>query len=79
MFTLDDLSGIMLAAGGITPGDGFADVSFGELGYDSLAVLEISGRIADRFGEGLPEGTLTEQTTPVQTVTYVNDLLAARR
>jgi minimal PKS acyl carrier protein len=79
VFTLDDLRDIMHTAGGIQPGEGFADVPFTDLGYDSLAVLEISGRIAERIGVRLPEGSLTEDTTPVQTATYVNSLLAVGR
>jgi len=48
---------------------------FTDLGYDSLAVLEIQKVIQLEFGIELPDDSLEEMTTPDSTVAYVNERL----
>ncbi|MFI6040993.1 acyl carrier protein [Nocardia sp. NPDC051321] len=74
-FTLTDLGRIMLEAAG-DEGIDFAepvlDVLFDELGYDSLALLEASGRIEREFDISLDEDTLLSATTPRALIGAVN-------
>lgn len=74
--TLDQLRTIMRTCAG-TDEDVDLDGEIGarqftDLGYDSLAVLEIQKVIELEFGIGLPDEALEEMTTPDRTVAYVN-------
>ncbi|WP_299527728.1 acyl carrier protein [uncultured Streptomyces sp.] len=55
-----------------------ADVPFTDLGYDSLALLEVGSRITRDFGISLPDEELDEVETPRAFVDLVNRELAAR-
>ncbi|WP_405010102.1 acyl carrier protein [Kitasatospora sp. NBC_01539] len=55
-----------------------ADVPFTDLGYDSLALLEVGGRIARDFGVDLPDEDLDGVETPRAFVDLVNAVLSAR-
>lgn len=46
--------------------------NFDDLGYDSLAVLEITARIEQEFGVKIREDDVEALTTPAQLVDYVN-------
>ena len=77
--TMDQLRTIMRTCAGE---DDEADLDgeigalqFADLGYDSLAVLEIQKVIELEFGIGLPDEALEEMTTPERTVAYVNTRL----
>jgi len=75
-FTLDDLREL-LRGGAERPADldgDIADIRFDELGYDSLAVLEIAGQIQRRFGVVVPDDAMTEMPTPAKAVEFVNAL-----
>lgn len=77
--TLDQLRTIMRTCAG-TDEDVDLDGEIGaqqftDLGYDSLAVLEIQKVIELEFGIGLPDEALEEMTTPERTVAYVNQRL----
>lgn len=54
------------------------DTSFEELGYDSLAVLEIVARINQELGARLPDEAIETTSTPRQALAVVNDALAER-
>ena len=77
--TMDQLRIIMRTCAGAddeTDLDGeIGGLPFGDLGYDSLAVLEIQKVIELEFGIGLPDEALEEMTTPERTVAYVNTRL----
>ncbi|MDH2427190.1 acyl carrier protein [Sphaerisporangium sp. TRM90804] len=81
-FTLDDLRALMRACAGQDESvdlDGdIADRTFTELGYDSLAVLELSVRLSDDFGVPVGEGDMEQDDTPRTVVSYVNSQLAVR-
>ncbi|WP_314178000.1 acyl carrier protein [Streptomyces winkii] len=79
-FTLDDLVVIMRAGGGedreALDGD-ILDMPFGELGYDSLALLEITTRIENEYGISMPEDVATSVRTPREAIDHVNALVRA--
>jgi act minimal PKS acyl carrier protein len=53
------------------------DTTFDELGYDSLAVLELAGRIGQVYGVMIPDERLWELRTPRAVIDHVNADLAA--
>lgn len=79
-FTLDDLRNLMRSGSGEDESvdlDGdILDVPFAELGYDSLAVLELSSRIGRDHGIRVPDDAVQRMTTPREALDYVRDLLA---
>jgi minimal PKS acyl carrier protein len=66
--TIDDLRRIFEAVAGADESvdlDGdIIDVEFAELGYDSIAVLEVVGHIRRQYGISLDEDDLAEANTP---------------
>ena len=80
-FTQADLVGYMRRAAGeddavALDGD-IAETTFADLGYDSLAVMEISSLVERELGVSLPEEEMVEAETPKQYVALVNELLSA--
>lgn len=77
--TLDDVRSILREAGGIDEGidlDGdILHVTFGELGYDSLALLEASTHIERMFGVRLDDPTFRDTATPKTLMDSVNSQL----
>ena len=55
-----------------------ADVSFTDLGYDSLALLEVAGRITRDYGVALPDEDVDGAETPRAFVTLVNSAVSGR-
>ncbi|MDG4820757.1 acyl carrier protein [Asanoa sp. WMMD1127] len=82
MFTIDDVRRIMREAAGEAESsslDGdIGDVTFTDLGYDSLALLELAARVQQEYGVPMPDEALEHMQTPAETVTYVNDRAALR-
>ena len=81
-FDLDDLRGLMKGCAGVDEGidiDGdILHVPFEQLGYDSLALLEIAHKIEDQMGVIIPDGSVEKMQTPVEIIVYVNsDVLKA--
>ena len=78
-FTLDDLRTVLRDAAG--DGDGLdgdiLDVPLDELGYDSVSLLETSGRIERERGIALDDSTLSGAVTPRAFIAAVNEQLAA--
>lgn len=81
-FTVTDLARILRAAAGEDEAlDLDADIlelSFADLGYDSLAVMETSSRVEREFGVLLPEEEMSDIETPVQFIAFVNEQLSAK-
>lgn len=79
-FTMADLVEVMRAAAGedesVDLDGNIAEITFGELGYDSLAVMETASRVERELGVSLPEETMTTIETPTQFVDLVNAQLA---
>jgi act minimal PKS acyl carrier protein len=81
-FTLDDLRQIMLEWAGQAEdvdldGD-ILDVTFENLGYDSLAMLETTSRIEKAAGIKIPDYTVNELSTPRTLLHFVNDSVSHR-
>jgi len=81
VFTLDQLKTIMSRCAGVDESvdlDGDIDgATFAELGYDSLAVLEMTAQIQREVGITVDDGAIEELTTPHLLVSYVNGRTAA--
>ncbi|MFI5527154.1 acyl carrier protein [Kitasatospora sp. NPDC051853] len=80
-FTVEDLLRILRAGAGTDErsepeGRDLADVAFDELGYDSLALLELASRVERAYGFRIPDGEFEQKETPRQVVDYVNSRLA---
>lgn len=79
-FDLDDLRAIMKScagvADGIELGGDILDIPFDELGYDSLALLEISHRIEDQQGMVIPDGSVETMKTAREVIAFVNSFAA---
>ncbi|WP_131736979.1 acyl carrier protein [Actinomadura roseirufa] len=80
-FTVDDVRRILRACAGepdtISLDDDISTVSFEDMGYDSLAVLEMAARIQQEFLVAIPDETVAELPTPDAIVEYVNPRIAA--
>ncbi|KOX23561.1 MULTISPECIES: acyl carrier protein [unclassified Streptomyces] len=75
LITLQDIVRALRAAAGAGDGadlDGdVADVTFGELGYDSIAVLETIGALEREYGFSLGDEAVQEAQTPGQLLRLV--------
>lgn len=80
LFTLDILKQVLLEGAGAADGVGLdgdiLDTSFQDIGYDSLALLETSGRIEREYGIALDDSALADAHTPRQLIDIVNAQLA---
>lgn len=78
-FTLDDLKQALRTAAGEDESvdlDGdILDTDFGDLGYDSLAVMETASLIERGFGVRLPDDDVGLQHTPGTFIDFVNSVL----
>lgn len=77
-FGIEELRVIMRGAAGSEDGvdlDGeIAGVPFVELGYDSLAVLEMMSEVQRRYGVTVDEDVVFELQTPQDAIDHVNTL-----
>lgn len=75
-FTANDLRRIMRSTVGVGDGvdlDGdILDTPFAELGYDSLALLEITGQVKREFSIEIPEEEVGDLETPRQAIESIN-------
>lgn len=81
-FTVDDIRRIMREAAGedeSAPLDGDIDqVLFSDLGYDSLALLQLVARVRQEFGVAMPDEAVAQMQTPADAVRYINSRAASR-
>jgi minimal PKS acyl carrier protein len=80
-FTMDELQEILQSSIGMDEGVRLdaeqAETAFAELGYDSLAMLELASQIKHRIGVHITdEAALEEMATPRAAVEFVNRQLA---
>jgi minimal PKS acyl carrier protein len=79
-FTASDLTRILRSCGGqndVVDLDGPAlDTPIVELGYDSLAMLEVASIVQREYGVPIPDEALLCMTTPRTTIEYLNGRLA---
>lgn len=75
-FALGELIEIMRSCAGVDEtvdlGGEITEMAFSELGYDSLAVLEVTGHIERTYDVTLPDEAVAEIATPGELVAYVN-------
>lgn len=78
--SIDDLRGILIACAGgdeadTLPGD-IVGVSFDELGYDSLALMETAATLKRDHGVVISDDQLAEVRTPAEMLLLINDPIA---
>lgn len=75
-FTLTELTEIMRTSVGVAEGvdlnGDIVDVEFAELGYDSLAVLELASQVERRYGIPIPDEAVSEMPTPRRALEFIN-------
>ena len=80
LMTFDDLRGILIACAGDDETEplhrGAQDISFEDLGFDSLALIETAATIKLEHGVDLTE-QISEIGTPAELLKMVNDRIAA--
>lgn len=78
-FTLDDLKEALRTAAGedesVDLDGGILDLEFGDLGYDSLAIMETASHIERGYGVQLPEDEVGNKQTPREFIDFVNSAL----
>ena len=78
-FALDDLREVMRACAGVGESmdldRDIGDVTFQDLGYDSLAVLEIAAKLQNRLDVVISDNAVENLLTPRSVVQHVNALL----
>ncbi|MFL6141122.1 MAG: acyl carrier protein [Labedaea sp.] len=74
-FTLSQLLEVMRSCAGVEDGVEIdaskADVEFEELGYDSLAVLEIAAQVQRQYGVPMPDECVEHMHTPSEAVNFI--------
>ncbi|MDX3377990.1 acyl carrier protein [Streptomyces cyaneofuscatus] len=77
--TFDNLKDIMSRCTGETEDltEEHLGRDFTEIGYDSLAVLEIASQIQREYGLQIPDEAIEEMNSPQAVIDYVNSSLAA--
>ncbi|MFE5858730.1 phosphopantetheine-binding protein [Streptomyces sp. NPDC056500] len=80
-FTQADLVGYIRRAAGEDDGldlDGdIAEITFADLGYDSISMVELTLLVERELGISLPEARTGKTATPKEFVETVNELLPA--
>jgi act minimal PKS acyl carrier protein len=77
--TLDALTRILeqdVAPPDVDLSPAILDVPFADLGYDSLAMLQVTSIIQQRCRVPLPDDVLFDRKTPRDLIEYVNGLMA---
>jgi act minimal PKS acyl carrier protein len=80
-FTLTDLQRILESSSGAADGADWASpeilhLTFDQVGYDSLALLEMAAVIDQEYGARIPDDAIPDLKTPQLVLDYVNDLMA---
>lgn len=80
-FTYDDLHRVLTESAGeaglVVLGQDNRDVPLGDLGYDSLAVLDALGRVSRQYDVVFDDNDLTVMSTPRTAVRDINSRLSA--
>lgn len=75
--SMDDLRDVLIAcAGGETLPEDIADVTFEELGYDSLALIDAAATLKQNCGVVVPDEQLSTVCSPGELLGLVNARLA---
>jgi len=76
IFTLGELADMLRSCAGEAEEMIELDRTFEELGYDSLAVMEVASQIERRYGVRIAEDELAEAENPRLLIEAVNSSLA---
>ncbi|GAA4608326.1 acyl carrier protein [Actinoplanes octamycinicus] len=75
-FTLTDLRHLFASNEGLAGNAEFGpddlDVALADLGYDSLAMLELAAVVQREYGVRMPDDCVIEMTTPRTAIDYIN-------
>jgi acyl carrier protein len=74
IFTLENLRTLLRVEDAVELTAANANNELEDLGYDSLAMLELSSQLMQQFGVRIPDTDLPLLRTPQQAVDYVNRL-----
>lgn len=78
--TLTELRGIMRGCVGVDEtvdlDQDISQTAFTDLGYDSLAVLEMASQVENDYGVFIPDDVAGELDCPASLLRFVNDQLA---
>jgi minimal PKS acyl carrier protein len=81
LFTLDELRALIRTSVGIDEAVDFdgdiADIPYEDLGYDSLARIEVAAQVQRRFGVEISDDTAMALETPQETLDFVNNRIGA--
>lgn len=81
-FGLEDLKRLLTSDSNTGDGSEITESSltdeFTELGYDSLALLELVSKVERDFGIKLPDDALENMLTPKSTVYYISARIAEK-
>lgn len=76
-FTLDELRELMQTCAGVEDDIDLSaeidDIEFADLGYDSLAVLEVASQVQRKYGVPMPDECVEYMKTPRTAVAYINE------
>jgi minimal PKS acyl carrier protein len=76
-FTIDELRELMRSCAGVEEdidlSSAIEDVEFEELGYDSLAVLEVASHVQRKYTVPMPDECVEYMKTPRLAVEYINE------
>jgi acyl carrier protein len=80
-FTLKDLRRILESSAGAVEGVDWEspatlDMPFEELGYDSLALLELAAKVQQEYRTRIPDEAIAVMVTPSAAIEYVNQRFA---
>ncbi|OXM55200.1 acyl carrier protein [Amycolatopsis alba] len=74
--TIEDLREILRSSVGVDEGvdldADIHDVEFAELGYDSLAILELAGQLQRRYGVTISDDVALDMRTPAEALRTIN-------
>ncbi|BCJ48001.1 actinorhodin polyketide synthase acyl carrier protein [Actinoplanes ianthinogenes] len=75
-FTVTDLRHLFASSEGLAGNPAFGpdelDVALADLGYDSLAMLELAAIVQREYGVRMPDDCVIEMTTPRAAIEYIN-------
>jgi acyl carrier protein len=79
-FELDDLVRLLASCAGVEEefdlNNDVLDTEFVDLGYDSLALLEVAGQVSREYGVPMPDNAPEYMLTPRAAIDFINELFA---
>lgn len=80
-FELDDLVRLLASCAGVEEefeiNNDVLDTEFVDLGYDSLALLEVAGQVSREYGVPMPDNAPEYMVTPRSAIEFINEQFAS--